>query len=382
MALDGTSTRFHAIWRDLLGDDDVAALEPGTPDDLPRRPDVVVVGGGILGTATAAACTRAGLGDVLLLERGLLGAEASGGALGLLTPAAHSGVDPDWFVRLAERSLREWREVDATYGGIGLVDVDWLGLEPLAPGFRPPSGAESLSSSDVAQLVPGLGRPAAGVRVPGQARVNPLQAVARMARHVPSVATGVTVTDAVTRHGRLRALETTAGPVEPGAVVFATGAPPRLPSLPLDLASHRVKGHIVATAPAPVRLPGPVEPIGTQLADGRILVGGTLDVDDHSPDVDVALAASLPEWLAAFLPATEGIGLTHAWCCFRPAHADLLPVLDRVPGADNAWFTSGHYRTGIVMSAACATLLSEWIRDGTPPPAAAPLAMRRLAGGD
>ena len=123
------TARLHAVWRDLLNGDDAAALDPGIPDDVLRRRDIVVVGGGILGVAVAAACTRAGLGDVLLLERTQLGADASGGALGLLTPAAHSGVDPDWFVRLAERSLREWREVDAIYGSVGLVDVDWLGLE-------------------------------------------------------------------------------------------------------------------------------------------------------------------------------------------------------------------------------------------------------------
>ncbi len=374
------TARLHSVWRDLLDDGDAATLEPGIPDDLDRRPDIVVVGGGILGVAVAAACTRAGLGDVLLLERTRLGAEASGGALGLLTPAAHSGVDPSWFVRLAERSLREWREVDAIYGSVGLVDVDWLGLEPLAPDFVPPPGAEHLSPSDVARIVPGLARPVGGVRVFGQARVNPLQALARIAPHVTAVATGISVTDALSRGGRLTRLETTAGPFDPGAVVFATGGPPRLPSVPLDLPAHRVKGHIVATASAPVRLPGPVEPIGTQLADGRVLIGGTLDVDDQSPDVDRALADSLPQWLAAFLPAAEGIGLTHAWCCFRPAHADLLPVLDLMPGVDNGWFTSGHYRTGIVMSAACGSMLSEWIRDGAPPPDAAPLAMRRLEG--
>ncbi|HEY6317714.1 MAG TPA: FAD-binding oxidoreductase [Acidimicrobiia bacterium] len=374
------TTRFHAIWHDLLDTDEAAALDPGVPEGLARRPDVAVVGGGILGVATAEACTRAGLGDVVLLERTRLGAEASGGALGLLTPAAHSGTDPDWFVRLATRSLQAWRELDAREGGVGLVDVDWLGLEPLAPAFRPPPGAESLGPSEIAELLPGLARPTAGVRVPGQARVNPLQALARLAGRLPGVATRVSVTDAVVRDGRVTQLATTAGPLSPGVVAFATGGPPQLPGLPLELPAHRVKGHIVATAPAPVRLPGPVEPIGTQLADGRLLVGGTLDVDDHSPDVDIGLAASLPEWAAAFLPAVTGIGVTHAWCCFRPAHPDLRPVLDRIPNVENAWLTSGHYRTGILMSAVTATLIAAWIRDGEAPPDVSPLSIGRFAG--
>ena len=371
--------RLHSIWRDLLDAEDAAALDPGVPQGLRRQPDIAVVGGGILGVASAAACSRAGLGDVVLFERSRLGTEASGGALGLLAPAGHSGIDPDWFVRLALRSLVEWRELDATDGGVGLVDVDWLGLAPHAPGFRPPPGAESLGPTEVAQLLPGLARPTAGVFVPGQARVNPLEALARMTRRLDGVVTGVTVTDAVSRGGRITELTTTAGPVHPGAVVFATGSPPELPGLPLDLPAHHVKGHLAATAATAVRLPGVVEPIGAQLPDGRVLVGGTLDVDDHSSDVDLRLASSLPDWLAAYLPAAAGIGMTHAWCCFRPAHPDHLPVLDRVPGVENAWFTSGHYRTGILMSAVTATLISQWIRDGAPPADVTQLAMNRLS---
>ena len=371
------TTRYHAIWRDLVDADDLTVLEPGVSDALLRRPDVAVVGGGILGVTIANACTTSGLGQVVLLERDRLGAEASGGALGLITPAAHNGTDPDWFVSLAAQSLQLWRELESTDGGVGLLDVDWLGLEPHPPGFRAPADAQVLDPAEVVQLVPGLGDPAGGVRVPGQARINPLHTLARLAGRQLGVSTGVTVLDAVTRGGRITQLVTSAGPVTPGAVVFATGVPPRLPGLGLELPASRVKGHLVATDPASVQLPGPVEPIGTPLPDGRILVGGTLDFDDDSPDVDRALAASLPDWLAAFIPGARGIGITHAWCCFRPAHPDRLPLLDRVPGLENGWLTSGHYRTGILMAPITARLVSQWICDGKAPADASPLAMRR-----
>src|SRR5438552_6520515 len=42
----------------------LAALAPGVPDDLHVGADVLVVGGGIVGLATAAACRRQGLGRV------------------------------------------------------------------------------------------------------------------------------------------------------------------------------------------------------------------------------------------------------------------------------------------------------------------------------
>src|SRR6266581_5837465 len=61
------------IW-ELGGDERL--LDPG-PGVLGGRYDVLVVGGGVIGLATAALCRRAGLGRVAVVERGRL---AGGGA--------------------------------------------------------------------------------------------------------------------------------------------------------------------------------------------------------------------------------------------------------------------------------------------------------------
>ena len=50
-------------------------------------------------------------------------------------------------------------------------------------------------------------------------------------------------------------------------------------------------------------------------------------------------------------------------------------MIDRVPGVDNAWFTSGHYRTGILMAPVTANLLCEWASTGQQPERAVPWAM-------
>ena len=63
----------NAIWRDQLTDSERATLGRGDGVIADPRPDVLVVGGGILGVATAAACHQAGLGSVLLIETGRLG---------------------------------------------------------------------------------------------------------------------------------------------------------------------------------------------------------------------------------------------------------------------------------------------------------------------
>ncbi len=375
-------TAHHPLWRDLLDEGEEAALDPGLPDRLPRTPDVLVVGGGMVGVATAVACQRAGLGSVVLVERSTLGAGATGGAAGLLVPEAHhdDGDGRADLVDLGRQSLALWRELDDLVpGGVGLVDMDWLELDP-QQGLSAdlPPGAEVLGADDVARLVPELARRSGGVLVRRLARLNPLQGLARLSGGVGHVATGVGVSGVTTRGGRVVRVSTTAGPVSPGAVVFATGGPPIADDLALSVPASLVKGHLVATEPVPLDLQVSLPLLITQIDGGRLLAGGTFDTDDHSPDVDDGVVAGIRRDLEAAIPAVGGVPVSHAWCCFRPAHPDELPVVDRVPRLANAWMTSGHFRTGILMAPATGRALARWIHSGQGPSEVGGLDLARL----
>src|SRR5499425_2249626 len=359
-----------AVWRDRLTAQERAQLGRGPGVIEEQNPDVLVVGGGIAGVATAAACHAAGLGSVLLIEAGRLGSGATGGAAGLLTPEIHEWSDPEPFVDLARASLELWGELEQTWpGGVGLIELDWIGLAPDPDGFAPHQrpAVEWLDHDRVAALVPGLARPMAGALIRRQARVNPLRSLARLATVLPAVATGTAATSVTTQGGRVTKVTTTAGDIHPGAVVFATGLPPLLDGLPLDLPASKVKGHLLATEPTPLRLPGTVAPIATQLEDGRLLVGGTFDAGDETPKVQPEVIESILEALYATLPAVRGLKAAYQWCCFRPRHPDGRPVIDRVPGLSNAWLTSGHFRTGILMAPITAQVISRWIASDQPP---------------
>ena len=121
-------------------------------------------------------------------------------------------------------------------------------------------------------------------------------------------------------------MDTTAGQVQPGAVVFATGLPPALDGLDLEVPWERVKGHLLVTEPTTFRLPGIVAPVATQLEDGRLLVGGTFDMGDESPVVRQEIIDSILAGLYATLPQLQGLRADYTWCCF-PA-----PASRRAPG--------------------------------------------------
>ncbi len=374
VAENGDMVAETAIWRDQLTPQERAELGRGAGVIPLPRPDILVVGGGIAGVATAAACHEAGIGSVLLIDSGRLGSGATGGAGGLLTPEIHEWSDPEPFVELARSSLERWDQLEESWpGGVGLVELDWIGLAPDPGGFAPHQrpAVEWLDPGQVASLVPGLARPMAGALIRRQARVNPLRSVARLAASLPAVATGIAAVSVTAAGGRVVTVGTTSGDIHPGVVVFATGMPPLLDGLPIDLPASQVKGHLLVTEPAPLRLPGTVAPVATQLEDGRLLVGGTFDTSDETPKVRQEVIDSILEGLYATLPAVRGLRAAYQWCCFRPRHPDGRPVIDRVPGLDNAWLTSGHFRTGILMAPITAEVIARWISADQPPAEAA-----------
>ena len=370
------------IWRDQLTADQRAMLGRDIGTIADTRPDVLVIGGGILGVAIAAAVHGARLGSVQLIEAGRLGAGATGGATGLLIPEPHQWSDPETFVDMERASLERWRYLDQVApGGLGLVELDWIGLAPDPGGLaaHQPENVEWLDASKIAALVPGLAWRLGGALIRHQARVNPLRALVGLAAELPSVGTGVAATGITIRGETVQSVMTSAGEISPGAVVFATGQPPAIDGLEIDIPSDRVKGHLIVTAPTKVHLPCTVAPVATPLEDGRLLAGGTFDYGDESPVVREEVVDTIMGGLRAALPAVKDVGVSHQWCCFRPRHPDRRPVIDRVPGLRNAWLTSGHFRTGILNAPATGMAITRWINADKPPPEARAWSAGRFA---
>ena len=377
----------ETVWRDTAGARVLAALDPGVPPDLDRRPDVLVVGGGAVGLATAALCSRAGLGRVVVIERERLAAGPSGSAAALLTPEAHVWTDPPPFVALARTSLQLLRALDAEWdGALGVAPLEWLVALPQALPLDAQLGAlvDVLDPDGAHALEPELGDVPGALRIREQARVHPLRLAAALAARAGTVATGVEMLGVTTGGGRVTDVRTSHGEFHPGAVVFATGLAPALPELPAPAVPQRwVKGHLLATAPSPFRLRTAIaalEGLVLQLDGGEIVAGGTLDEGDHDPLVRDDVIAAIRKGLAALVPRAADLEVGRAWCCFRPTTADEQPVIDRAGGLENAWITCGHFRTGILMAAATGDVLARWIESGRQPDGVAPFALARFAG--
>ena len=343
--LDVTSPYWYS---DLTGGER-AALDPGLPAGLSRTPDVLVVGGGAVGLGVAAMCRRAGAKDVVVLERGNLGAGASGGAAGLLNPDMQTERHlPAAFVDLCRHSADLYRHLDAEWESPFRMRPTLL----RAVGDRPRD-------------------------MPAQIGLNPRRVVAALARHAGAVATGVEVTGMTVVGDRVTAVRSSIGDFHPGALVYATGEISRewvkSPAAP-------VKGTIVITEPAGFELEAALidQILVRQLDDGRLLTGSTIDEGDDVPVVRQEAIDGIRAEVARMLPEAASLRVETAWCCFRPGSPDGMPVIDRLPGLANAWISVGHYRTGILLAPGAGEALAAWIMDGRPPATIAGLGLARL----
>jgi glycine/D-amino acid oxidase-like deaminating enzyme len=152
--------------------------------------------------------------------------------------------------------------------------------------------------------------------------------------------------------------------VAAGTVVYATGG---------ERTPHLVKGHLIATEPAPFLLGEIVATIDSgflalQLPSGRIVAGGTKEPGDGRPDVRDGTVERIRSTLVEIAPEADGLGVTHAWTCFRPKMDDELPLIDRID--DRTIVATGFYSTGILMAPVAGEIVAAALADGTELPAA------------
>jgi len=204
---------------------------------MPETADVVVIGGGCMGTSTAWALAERRAGRVLLLERGELASGATGRSSAILRQHYAFPVT----ARLAKRSLEIFRHFDEVVGGeCGYVNAGFLvGVPPEDEGVLRENVAmlrglgirtELVEPADLRRLAPavatedlGLGtfETESGYADP-HATTMAFAAAAR--RHGAEIRTGTAVHQLRAAGGRITGVETASGVIEAPIVVLAANA--------------------------------------------------------------------------------------------------------------------------------------------------------------
>jgi D-amino-acid dehydrogenase len=232
---------------------------------------------------------------------------------------------------------------------------------------------------DVAALDAALGpRVAAAYRVAGEGMVDPGRLVRSLAASVP-VREGVAVVGVRrSSDGRVRALRTSSGELPCSAVVVAAGtwSGPLLRGLGYKLPLQAGKGYSFSvrldTAPSHPLYLGDRRVVASPI-NGAVRIAGTMELSGNNRRLDwrrlVAVASASRHYLGDWYEHPDDlIGLIRdPWVGGRPLLPDSLPVIDRLPGAANAFVSTGHGMLGVTLAPASGRALSEYMLSGRRP---------------
>lgn len=338
--------------------------------------DIVVIGGGVVGLMTARLLAREGA-DVLLVEAGDLGAEASGANAGSIHLQIQYpefvAYGEDWArayrpcLRFLKQSLGQWMALEddlgaelgvALTGGVIVARTE-AQMERIRAKARIEAEAgietEILDAAALRDRAPYLAADAIGGGFCAmEGKANPLlvtPALAEAARRAGSVLRTHTRVTGITPDGAGFRVETTRGPLRAGRIVNAAGAAAgrigAMVGTALDIKGFPLQ--VTVTEPVAALIPHLVYSAAgklslKQLANGGCVIGGGWPARERGDGVLVTDPRSLAGNMgmaAGVVPAVAGARALRSWTAWVNGTPDWRPILGedpRVKGMIHALF--------------------------------------------
>lgn len=100
--------------------------------------------------------------------------------------------------------------------------------------------------------------------------------------------------------------------------------------------------------------------------DGYLLAGSTLEDVGFDPSVTDAVRDEIRAKAKALMPELETLPIIKHWSGLRPGTPENLPVIGPHPDVENLYLNTGHFRYGLTMGPASASLVAALICGETP----------------
>ena len=357
--------------------------------------DVVIVGGGLVGVATAYFLSLLGIKSIVV-ERDGLGGHASGFSYAALGTFDEAGMTDNHF-EVGSLGMRLHKELaESLYEETG-VDVEFrerpmLGIvfdEKEAEAVQNPKGHDAIRRSwevdDQGYTIKWVDEKSArgiesrisskalgGIYTDGTTDVNANRltlALAMAAEQRDAQVMNGTVTGFVKDDGRVRGVMVNGTQIACDRVVVAMGPWSQASSnwLGIPILMQPWKGQILR-----LRLPGP--PIRSSVVggdyftstkpDGHTWVGATFEDVGLDESTTSEARESIMAGAVKNIPSLSEGQIVLQTACLRPLSSDRKLILGKVPDLDGAYVATGGGRLGLMMGPAMGSLIADLIDDG------------------
>ena len=327
------------------------------------NPDVLVVGGGVIGLTSAYLLAKSGL-TVEVVDKGEMGREASWAGAGILPPWGN-GEYATPLDRLRAYSVSRFEALSIQLRAETTCENEYHvcgGIEYLPHADADQPDLWRREGIPFEQIDDDCPPGTVGYRLPFAQVRNP--------RHLLALFEAC--------DGRVVEFRRDANPalMRPAAgqsLVLAGGAwsADLARQLGFDLPVRPVRGQMVLLNPGR-RVVREILIVGKRYLvprrDGRVLVGST---EEPEAGFDKTTTPEAVDELVAFaqslVPELANTPIEASWAGLRPGTPDGLPYIGRVPGFDNVIVAAGHFRAGIQTSIGTAECVRALVL-GEPPP--------------
>jgi len=357
--------------------------------ELPKTAEVVIIGGGVMGTSTAYHLARQGVKDVVLVEKEpFFGIMSTGQCAGGIRHQFSSEINIRLSlesIRMLERFPEEMgQEVDLRFTGYLFL----LTHEEDVAAFRENVALQHalgvmthwLEPDEIARLVPlmNLEGVLAGTFYERDGLCDPSSVVQGYVTNARRLGARLfTDTEAMgirTAGGRITAVETNRGVIQTPVVVNACGAwAPQIGRMVgVDIPIQPIRRQIVVTTPIPEVPPDFPFVIFFREAlyfhrEGEGLLTGKSNPNE-TPGYKLAVD---PDWELVHmeeamtrLPILEKAGLLSHWAGLYEVTPDAHPILGRIPTVEGFYVMAGFSGHGFMHGPIVGQLMAEEILDG------------------
>ncbi len=347
----------------------------------------VVIGGGIMGCSTAYELTKKGQ-SVILLEKGFIGAEASGRNGGGVRQQKRDPAE----LPLAMESVKIWQglhealewELEYRQGGnlhiLGNPDRYDFFIEQLQYSQDAGLDVRLLSPEETRKLLPTLRKDLdilGATYCPSDGNANPLLVSKAYASAAQKMGAEIREHEPLERlavqSGRVIAAVTAQAEYRAANFVIAAGAwsRPICHQIGLDFPVQVKRSQLMVTEPLPPVFTEFVSADGCSCYFRQAISGGihigipSAPIENHNKSSGYDAFKIAGESITLF-PFLEKVNIVHSWAGLTNWTPDAVCIIDKAPDIEGFYLTAGHSGHGFCLGPITGRLLAEWIVDGKP----------------